>query len=126
MSDHRDPFTFRETDSEIATLRTRVEEQAEAKLARVVWVLNKHASDAVRNLCPDIANAICQTVDAALAAARDQPMQEKLPLGHPYTECRRFHGRINEHDCAAYNHCDECGEPESAHQPTQEKPEDRR
>ena len=77
MSGHRDPFTFRETDSEIATLRTRVEEQAEAKLARVVWVLNKHASDAVRNLCPDIANAICQTVDAALVAAREQPTQEK-------------------------------------------------
>ena len=56
------------------------------------------------------------------AACRELLRQEKLPLGHPYMECRRLHGRVNEHNCAPYNHCDECGEFESAHQPTQEKP----
>ena len=52
-------------------------------------------------------------------AAREQPTQEKLPLGHPYAgpgDCRFWVGDEN----------GACYRSESAHQPTQEKPEDRR
>ena len=81
MSGHRDPFTFRETDSEIATLRTRVEEQAEAKLARVAEVIALYDDDA----------SYVKEIRAALAA-REQPAQ------HPLCTCGRsltclIHGR---------------------------------
>ena len=105
-------------------------EQVEARLARteacrqaeqdVVKMLHERLAAVVEALDRDNGVSPVVRLAAVSAAAREQPTQEKLPLGHPYTEGRRFHGRINEHDCAAYNHCDECGEPESAHQPTQE------
>ena len=94
----------------------RLVELLEARLVAVVVALERGLPDV------DEWNGR-KTILAALAAAREQPTQDKLPLGHEYVECRRLHGRINEHACAAYNHCDECGEFVSAHQPTQDKEE---
>jgi hypothetical protein len=44
----------------------------EAKLAKVVAVLNESAAKAVRELRPDLAEQVCRTVDAALAAAKEK------------------------------------------------------
>jgi hypothetical protein len=93
---------------------------AEAKLARVVWILENEQYD--------------RRASVALAAARDQPTQDKLPLGHafepcgqtgPGEECRLF---VDEDACHYRLRRDDperkfgpCGQPESAHQPTQDK-----
>ena len=54
-------------------------------------------------------------IDAALAAARDQPTQEKLPLGHPYSEGAAFAACVH-----GIEWNQPCGQLKSAHQPTQE------
>jgi hypothetical protein len=64
---------------------------------------------------------VIQSARAALAAAREQPTQEKLPLGHEHMDngmgrCGFYLGG-NINAVSSY-----CMEPESAHQPTQEKP----
>jgi len=59
-----------------------------------------------------------QKLAALLAVAREQPTQENLPLGHEYCP-----GMCVELARMVDGQWQLCGEPESAHQPTQDRGE---
>ena len=109
-----------EANAEMAALGGE-KEDAEAKLARVVEALE-------RCLVNGLGVTIVREARTALAAARDQPTRERDTYRvvspedrHAFLPCNRPAER-----CAGPTQCHEngCGQPESAHQPTQEKPED--
>jgi hypothetical protein len=91
----------------------------QAKLAAVVKALaglikvNDEWNESVQQIIGRVPGWSGQYLDearAALAAAREQPTQEERPLGHKY-------------QYTVANDCRKCGQPESAHQPTQDKGE---
>ena len=90
-------------------------ERAEARLAEMEGryetshACRKHAERQLSEhliQCP-------QAQAVALAAAREQPTQDRLPLGHPF----EYFGDGLDSCGIPY-----CGESKRAHQPTQEKP----
>jgi hypothetical protein len=92
-------------------------ERAEAKLADALGALASIESE-MRGK-----SYMRETARAALAAAREQPTQEL----HAFDPCREG----DEGDDPAHNFtcallCIHCGLRREAHQPTQDKPEDRR
>jgi hypothetical protein len=98
----------------------------ERKLAAVVEALAAfiEAVDA-ESWCQECAIGQADSVPllqakVALAAAREQPAQDKLPLGHPF---KGF--SIGLRFCYEPKQGDYCGQPSSAHQPTQERHEHR-
>jgi hypothetical protein len=102
-------------------------EQAEAKLVAVVKAL-RHIYDEGHNDECLFCGLKDRTALTALAAARDQPMQEKLPLGHKYARSGLTYADGESHDACAhetqgFSAMRVCGQPESAHQPTQDKGE---
>jgi len=102
--------------------------QAEARLAAVVQWLNVvlDETDYTAKACAPtemvgavLSREVIQSARAALAAAREQPTQEKLPLGHPFKQGALSLGSTF---CYAPKQGDYCGQPESAHlPPTQPK-----
>jgi len=93
-------------------------------IAQVVEALEM-ARSLMSDYAPKMWSEHIARIESALAAARDQPTQEKLPLGHafrrgsPLNACEEI---LNAPQSPHY-----CGQPASAHQPTQDnKPEDRR
>ena len=64
-----------------------------------------------------------QKLAALLAVAREQPTQEKLPLGHPFVSAPEgsHYGKTGQCAHARNGIGLLCGQPESAHQPTQDK-----
>jgi hypothetical protein len=101
--------------------------EAQTEIARVVealeWMRNLASGVGKRGEAPDDGEfeAAVDSADAALAAAREQPTQELLPLGHGYRGW--FEPQMGGGGVRHVSACKLCGRPESAHQPTQEKPE---